>query len=145
MSRPTGVLGVLLALVTCSGVVTVAADADAEGGAAVVAAPAPATGTPAPREPVCAAPAGDTTPAAVTPGATTVHFVVPASTFVRVDAAGAPVAVMTNTLCPPAAGDVVVVVDEAGRAVPGIRLQLAGLTWTGDWSHAGSWHSWPNG
>jgi hypothetical protein len=52
---------------------------------------------------------------------------------------------MTNTLCPPAGDDDVVVVDGAGRSVPGIRLQPAGLAWSGDWSRAGSWHPWPTG
>ena len=137
MSRPTGVVGLLLAVVVSGAVLAVAR---ADTGVSVQAAPAPTGATNG-----CAAPTGATAPDSVVPGATTVTFTLPARTFVRVDDAGSPVAAMTNTLCPPAVGDEVVVVDRTGAVVTGMSVRPAGLPWSGDWSRAGSWHAWPAG
>jgi hypothetical protein len=137
MSRPTGVAVLLLTVVTASGVLTAAARADGDAPAAPGTAPPPAAVG-------CAAPESGPPVTSSVPGATVVAFAVPARTYVRVDAAGTPVEAMTNTRCPPAPTDEVVVVDAAGRPVDGVTLRPALQSWSGNWTR-GSWHAWPTG
>lgn len=108
---------------------------------------APASAAVLPDRCTTAAPTAPPPPAAAGgagSGQTVVTFIVPARSLVQVDADGDPVRVSTNTTCPPASTDEVVVVDAGGDQVP-VPVDVASPTWTGDWSLPGEWHPWPTG
>ena len=68
---------------------------------------------------------------------------IPPTVFVRLDAHGAPTALMTNTGCAPRPSDrVLVEVDPFHATAPSPKLvaTVRALALTGDWRKAGGWH-----
>ena len=67
---------------------------------------------------------------------------IPPTVFIRVDADGAPVAVMTNTGCAPRQSDRVLVEVDATHAIgapAALTSTVMARTFTGDWRKAGGW------
>jgi hypothetical protein len=72
-----------------------------------------------------------------------VQLFIPPTVFVRVDAHGAPTALMTNTGCAPRPSDRVLIEVDPNHAVgaPGALVDaVRARSYAGDWRQTGSWH-----